>query len=106
VKAKEVLKKTLFEVWAKKVMPLITRAMPFFGLPIINPVFNFLMRKILYIVWDKGELFITFQMIDKKVNGEVTDFTKAEKKFEENPEDKEAERELENAFSELVYLGD
>lgn len=90
----------------------IQAAVPFFSLPVVRVVFEFIVKKIAGILYKHLSEFVVFKLIDSDVDGEnadykesLTDLIAVNKKPEATPEEKNAaEEKFNNALGALISL--
>lgn len=102
--AEKIVKDIVFDVLLKRVISKIVARLPFFAIPIINPIFIFAVTKLLEFIYVEGEMHLAFAKIDVKVNNEVEEFARAKDEVLKNPKDEQKRKEFENAAIKLISL--
>lgn len=102
LESSEIIKDIIFDVLLKRVIEKVVTRIPFFAIPLINPIFIFVATKLLRLIYAEGEMHLAFTKIDVKINNEVLRYAKAKEELEQNPGDKEKRKEFENATVELI----
>lgn len=75
--SESVIKELITEVVVKAVVKKLVTAVPFFGLPIVNPIVSFFVMKVAKILYDEMSLSLSYTMIDSKVNQQTKDYDMA-----------------------------
>ena len=102
---KEIINKTLADVFTKAIMEEAVKKMAFLSFGPLNALVSHFIFKVLKKALDKGLLEIAILFNNKEVDGEVNDVEKAKKKVMEAKDEEslqEAERELEEAAWDLI----
>lgn len=108
--AEAAVKKIIYEVILKKAVAKVISALPFLGLPFINPVFVWAMEKLAATIYEELSTFVAFKVISFKTTAQREAYESAVAQFkdevlrsEQNAEEIERRRqEVERALRDLV----
>jgi len=92
------------EALKKVAIDSIVAKLPFFAMPIINPIFAYIVGLVIQSLVDQIDVGVYDIMTTCKVNQQVDNFTQAKKDYDAAPD--EAKRKaLEDAANKLIKLG-
>ncbi len=101
---KQLIKDLILDVLLKKVISKIVTLFPFFGLPIIGPIFVFIMTKLAKILYEEISLIYSLLEIESKVNAQVVAFAESRDKLEQDIDNEELKEDFKSKFRDLINL--
>lgn len=75
--AEQVIRDLLFNVALKAALQAIETNLPWLRLPIINPIFEFLAKQFVGLIWGQLSQVVTFDIVDIRIVAEKMAYTNA-----------------------------
>ncbi len=96
--------KIIFEVILEAVINSITASLPFLKLPVLNPLFNFVMRQIGEKIFSELMKNATIVFIGYQTDQQIKAYDKAAQWLRDHPDEKTAQENFRNTLRELIHM--
>ena len=97
----DIAKKIIFDLVVKKAIQRVILAVPFFGLPVVNPVFVYVAQKLFVALYDELEFQGELLLIGLKTEHEKKKYDEAVNEFKTSIEQGKSDEEINRAHEEF-----